>query len=376
VTPLEFPAADRRGRVEAVAARAAEVPLDVLVVSHPSNVRWAVGFTGSNGTLVLRQGSVALLTDARYRDQAPAELADAGLAGIVQVVEVPSGADGEAVWRTLLGPSGRVGLEATEVSWATVRELSRIAPGVEFVPTVGLVEAGRSCKDAAEVARIAAAAGAVDRGFWSLTSLIDGARSEIEIARALDAAIVDAGADGPAFPTIVASGPNGALPHARPTDRVVGIDDVVVVDVGAVVDGYRSDMTRTICLGSPDPEAMVVWELVVAAQAAGRAAVREGAVVSAVDLAARSVIEGAGLGERFTHGTGHGVGLDVHEAPSIPRSGGVPLEIGHVLTVEPGVYLPGRFGVRIEDTVVVTPDGCRSLTGFPIVLRPTRSDRP
>ena len=373
MTGRVLPPFDRRGRLDVVAGLPAVAGVDTFVVSDPSNVRWATGFTGSNGTLVVGSGGVRLLTDARYRDQAPAELAVGGVGGVVEVVEVPSGEEGDAVWRTVLPQSGRVGLEAAVVSWATVRAFGRIVPGVEFVPTSGVVEVPRARKDAAELARIAAAAAAVDAALARIVPLVDGTRTELDLARALDAALVDAGASGPAFETIVASGPNGALPHARPTDRVVALDDLVVVDVGGVVDGYRSDMTRTFCTGTPTTEAARVWEVVAAAQRAGCAAVRPGAPTSAVDTAARGAITAAGYGAWFTHGTGHGVGLDVHEAPSVPRSGGVDLEVGHVLTVEPGVYLPGRFGVRIEDTVVVTDDGCRSLTAFPTVLRPARS---
>lgn len=373
MTGRVVPPLHRLARLDVVAGLPDAAGVDTFVVSDPANVRWAVGFTGSNGTLVVGGGRIRLLTDARYQDQAPAELAAAGIDAAVEVVLVPSGADGDAVWRSVLGASGRVGLEASVVSWATVRAFGRLAPAHEFVPTSGVVEAPRARKDAAEIARIEAAAAAVDEALTAILPLVDGTRTERSLARALDAAILDAGASGIAFETIVAGGPNGALPHARPTDRVVDLDDLVVVDVGAVVDGYRSDMTRTFCVGTPSAEAAAVWEIVVAAQRAGRAAVRPGAPSSVVDVAARGLIEAAGYGAWFTHGTGHGVGLDVHEAPTVPRSAGPILEVGHVLTVEPGVYLPGRFGVRIEDTVVVTGDGCRSLTGFPTVLRPARS---
>jgi Xaa-Pro aminopeptidase len=173
------------------------------------------------------------------------------------------------------------------------------------------------------------------------------------------------GASGASFETIVASGPNGAKPHARPTDRRIERGELVVIDFGCVVDGYCSDMTRTVSVGDPGPVAQRVWDVVLASQQAGRDAVRAGVSCRAVDRASRAVIEEAGWGERFAHGTGHGVGLEIHESPRVSASSDGTLQVGHVVTVEPGVYLPGVGGVRIEDTLVVGPDAAVALTGFP-----------
>jgi Xaa-Pro aminopeptidase len=173
------------------------------------------------------------------------------------------------------------------------------------------------------------------------------------------------GAVRTSFETIVASGPNGSKPHARPSDRVVQAGELVVIDFGCVVDGYCSDMTRTVSVGDPGPEARRVWDVVIESQQAGRAAVRAGVKCADVDRASRAVIEEAGWGETFAHGTGHGVGLEIHESPRVASTADGTLESGHVVTVEPGVYLAGVGGVRIEDTVVVTPDGADALTEFP-----------
>jgi Xaa-Pro aminopeptidase len=242
---------------------------------------------------------------------------------------------------------------------------------VEVVPTDGLVEELRVVKEEAELARLTRACELTVAALaWLVDEVVAVDRTERELAVALERRFVDLGADGVAFPSIVASGPNAAVPHHAPTDRPLAAGDLLTVDCGAQVGGYHADLTRTFALGHLDDELVAVHELVVAAQAAGRAAAVAGATGGEVDAAARAVIEEAGYGERFVHGTGHGVGLEIHEAPAVARGARATLAPRTALTVEPGVYLPGIGGVRIEDTIVVTADGApTTLTAAPRDLR-------
>jgi Xaa-Pro aminopeptidase len=252
------------------------------------------------------------------------------------------------------------------VPWATQRRYaSEWFPDADLLPTEDVIEGWRVVKEPAEVARMEAAAAIADAALHASLALLAERPTEAAFALELDAAMRRLGSEGAAFETIVASGPNSARPHHRPGERTVVEGDLVVVDFGATVDGYRSDMTRTVCVGTPAAGQRRLYEVVGEAQAAGRAAVAPGVAARDVDAAARSVIEAAGWGERFPHGTGHGVGLDIHEAPAVARTSTATLTRSSVVTVEPGVYLPGVGGVRTEDTVVVTEDGCRALTRFP-----------
>ena len=349
------------GRLGRLRHRLAAADVDAAVISEPANVRWLTGFTGSNGTVVvLGSGEALLVTDSRYAEQAPAQLAEAGCSDEVEVVVARRAAHTAA---ERLGAVARLGLEDS-VAWAEQIRWSE-AVDASTVPLTEAVEGLRAVKDPAELARMQAAARIADEALAAAEPMLRPGVTETEIQQTLDDAIRAAGASGPAYDTIVASGPNSALPHARPTDRELQAGDLVVVDVGAEVDGYRSDMTRSFVLGDPDEQVEAMLEVVGRSQSAGVEAVRPGVKASEIDGACRSVIDEAGMGEAFVHGSGHGVGLDIHELPRVASGSTAVLEPGNVLTVEPGVYFPGIGGARVEDLLVVTDDGCRPLTLYP-----------
>ena len=349
------------GRLGRLRHRLASADVDAAVISQPANVRWLTGFTGSNGTVVvLGSGEALLVTDSRYAEQAPAQLAEAGCSDDVEVVVARRAAHTAA---ERLGAVTRLGLEDS-VAWAEQIRWSE-AVDAETVPLTEAVEGLRAVKDPAELARMQAAARIADGALAAVEPMLRPGVTEAEIRQTLDDTIRASGASGPAYDTIVASGPNSALPHARPTDRELQAGDLVVVDVGAEVDGYRSDMTRSFVLGDPDEQVEAMLEVVGRSQSAGVEAVRPGVQASEIDGACRSVIDEAGMGEAFVHGSGHGVGLDVHELPRVVSGSTAVLEPGNVLTVEPGVYFPGVGGARVEDLLVVTDDGCRPLTLYP-----------
>ena len=349
------------GRLGRLRDLLADSGVDAAVISEPANVRWLTGFTGSNGTVVvLGSGEALLVTDGRYAEQAPAQLAEAGTCDEVEVVVARRVA--QAVAERLDAVSG-LGLEDS-IAW---REQIRWNEAVdaETTPLTEAVEGLRAVKDPAELARIQAAAAVADEALAATESMVRPGVTEVQVQQHLDDAIRAAGASGPAYDTIVASGPNSALPHARPTERRLRAGDLVIIDVGATVDGYRSDMTRSFVLGGPDEQAEAMLEVVGRSQLAGVEAVRPGVEAGDIDWACRSVIEEAGMGEAFMHGSGHGVGLDIHELPRVVSGSTAVLEPGNVLTIEPGVYLPGVGGARVEDLLVVTDDGCRQLTLYP-----------
>ena len=356
--------AGRLGRLrDALAADAATSGTDALLVGHLTNVRYLTGFTGSAALLLVTPTDTVFVTDGRYKDRAAAELDAAGVTATIEVVNDAEATVVEHVARLGLGA---LGLEADTVTWSAQRRLSDALAtdggGCSAVPTVAVVETLRLTKDAGEVARIRAAAAIADRALDTVRHrLLDGL-TESEFAAELDATMRGLGADDLSFETIVASGPNGARPHHTPSDRTIAQGDLVVVDFGALVDGYHSDMTRTLGVGALDEERRHMLDVVLDAQAAGVAAVTAGVDCATVDKACRDLIDEAGMGDAFLHSTGHGVGLDIHEEPRVSARSTATLRPGHVVTVEPGVYLTGIGGVRIEDTVLVTEDGCERLT--------------
>jgi Xaa-Pro aminopeptidase len=337
--------------------------VDALVVTHLPNVRYLTGFTGSAAMLVVTADALVFTTDGRYRTQSAEQLDAAGV-----VAEIEIGAT-QAEQRTILGaavdPGVTVGLEADAVTWSLQRALSDAFAGRTLVATEGLVEALRRVKEAGEVARVHAACSIADDALAALVPTLAGRPTERDFALDLEVEMRRRGASGNSFDPIVASGPNAAKPHARPSAREIERGELVVIDFGCIVDGYCSDMTRTVSVGDPGPEARRIWDVVRASQLAGRDAVRAGVECATVDAACRDVIVAAGWGDAFVHSTGHGVGLEIHEAPRVAASARDTLESGSIVTVEPGVYLPGVGGARIEDTVVVTPDGSEPLTAFP-----------
>jgi Xaa-Pro aminopeptidase len=358
---------DVADRVARLRSRLAEVACDALLVTNLTNVRYLTGFTGSAALLLVPADDEAepvFVTDGRYRDQAASELAGAGV-----VARTVVGLEEDARRQALAGAAarwGRLGLEADNVTWAQKRRFGTDwFPDAQLVPTTGLVESLRLVKDAGEVARIEAACEMADAALAAVRHRLGEGPTEAEVALELEWQMRRLGAEGPSFETIVASGPNAAMPHHRAADRRIADGDLVVLDFGALVDGYHSDMTRTLMVGDPSDTQVRMYEVVREAQAAGVAAVKAGAEASAVDDACRSVIRDAGWDEAFLHATGHGVGLDIHEPPRVARSADAMLADGQVVTVEPGVYLVEHGGVRIEDTVVVTSEGCRTLTLAP-----------
>jgi Xaa-Pro aminopeptidase len=339
---------------------------DALVVSSLANVRYLTGFSGSAGMLFVGPTDAVLVTDGRYATRASLDLVSSGAPARV---EVAVGNEQLALLGDLAGGSARVGLEAEHVTWGRQRRYSEgWAGGTELVPTTSLVERLRERKEPGEIARIAAAAAIADEAFARVRPMLDQAPGEVDVAVALDAEMRRLGAEAPSFSTIVAAGPDGAEPHHQPCSRRIRSGDLVVMDFGARLDGYCSDMTRTVQVGRDEgvaPELRRVAAVVLASQDAGLCAVRDGVAAAEVDRACREVVEAAGFGGLFVHGTGHGVGLDIHEGPSLAAPSDDILWSGQVVTVEPGVYVPGLGGVRTEDTVVVTEAGCEVLTLTP-----------
>lgn len=356
---------DVAGRLGRLRERLPEAGCDAVLVTKLVNVRYLTGFTGSAAMLLVGPDEVWLFSDGRYRDQSAQELA---AVGVEAHLEIGRPAHQLRSLEQALKGTRRLGLEAEEISWAAKRRLAASigaasAGATELVATAGLVEGLRVVKDEGELARVELAADIADVAFAQVKGRLADGVTESDFAMELDFEVRRRGADDVSFETIVASGPNGALPHHRPTDRRVVPGDLVVVDFGAEVDGYRSDMTRTLSLGTPSaPELQDLLDAVFIAQRAGVRALRPGVAAGEVDAACRDSLEKAGYGELFVHGTGHGVGLEIHEAPAVAAGSGDRLLEGSVVTVEPGAYLPGIGGVRIEDTLIVTATGARSLT--------------
>ena len=366
-------------RLAALRARFEGAGVSALLVTNPANVFYLSNFRGSAGMLLAGTNHVTLIVDARYASAAQGLLDSyAGCPGM-GLVEVTSSYE-ESVAALLRAGSGRVGVEADHITVARHDWLAAAvaAAGIDLRPLTGAVEAARVVKDREELATLRDAGERLSQVMAAALAGLRPGRAEREVAADIDHAIRVAGFEGPAFETIVAAGANTALPHARPGPRVLEAGDLVLLDFGGTLDGYCVDMTRVASLGPPGANAAAWHDAVRAAHAAALAAVRPGAAAVDIDAAARQALDDRGLGGAFTHATGHGLGIEVHEAPRIGQRRTPPapdrsdhdvrLQIGMVFTIEPGVYLPPTGGIRLEDDVVVTRAGCELLTAVPLDL--------
>ena len=368
--PVSSLLADRQARLR---QRLSTLGLDTLVVTCAPNIRYLSNHAGSSGVLVITADSVHVLVDFRYREAVQLlQQSPSACPGLV-VQDVPASYD-EALLDCLHDRGASVvGFEAAHVPVATHERWRRMAKtrqlAVTFTLTEALVEEARAVKDPFEIATVREAAARLTAVAATVFDAVRAGQTERAVAGMIDSAIRHAGYERSAFDSIVASGPNAALPHHHPGNRLLTSGDLVVLDFGGVLDGYCCDLTRTVSIGSPSPEAQRLYDAVYDAHQAAIAVVRPGVESTAVDATARSLLDERGLGEAFGHGTGHGLGLDVHELPRITRTradvASVPLAPGMIFTVEPGAYLSGFGGVRIEDDVLVTETGCEVLTAVP-----------
>lgn len=345
-----------------------EMHTESMYVSAMPNIRYLTGFSGGAGQLLVTRDEAILFTDGRYRSQAHQQTS-----GID--IEI-SPADSRIAFAKAVKDRAirSLGFEENRLGYHTYSFLGQEVPGCELVPLDSAVEKLRMRKSPMEIEAIRRSAALNSRAFEDVCGRIQQDWTEARIAAELEFSMRRLGAEGAAFPTIVASGPHGALPHAEPRDRVVNTKSLVVVDLGAIVGGYCSDMTRMISLGQPHATQKALFEPVLAAQAAAIGAIRAGVECQSVDRQARlelrgTSVRGVRLDTAFTHSTGHGLGLEIHEAPRVAPRQRRRLQAGMVVTVEPGVYLEGLAGVRIEDVVVVTEDGCEVLTSTSRALR-------
>ena len=357
-------------RSEKVWDSVAGLGLDGLLVTHLPNIFFLTGLRASAAAALVSSTGITLITDFRYITVARALVASEVAPSNLRVVQVDHSYD-ETI-RDTLGRNGltRVGVESDDLSlkrWTWLTD--RLGDAVALVPTDGVVEAVRMVKDAGEIACLRTAGRLIAHAVTPVVDLVRAGRTEREIAGDIDRTLLSAGFEDRAFETIVASGPHSALPHARPDDRRLTVGDLVVLDFGGVYDGYCVDLTRTVCVGERREHARRLHGAVLEAHAAAVAAVEPGTPASDIDKAARDMLARYDLAAAFGHSTGHGLGIEVHEAPRIarareadPAGPAVPLQEGMVFTVEPGVYVPGVGGVRIEDDVLVTRSGCEVLT--------------
>ncbi|MBI3128840.1 MAG: aminopeptidase P family protein [Candidatus Tectomicrobia bacterium] len=333
-----------------------ENQIPALAVLNLRNVRYLTGFTGSAGACLVTGGGAVFITDFRYRAQAARQVDSA-----FRYAEHRGGLPGLAEEAKRLRLKG-LAFEENHLSYGDYRRLRKLARGVKLIPAPALVEELRLEKEAPEVSLLRKGAGINGGALAEALAAIRPGVREREIALALETAMRNLGASGPSFGTIVASGPRSALPHGVASDRKVRRGDMITIDFGAVVEGYHADTTRVACLGRPSRKGEKIYNIVLEAQMAAVGAVAPGVSAAEVDAVARKIIQKAGYGEAFGHGTGHGVGLDIHEGPRVAPGSRDILKPGMVVTIEPGIYLPGWGGVRIEDMVLVTGKGREVLT--------------
>jgi len=348
-------------RTQKLREKITQAGVHAFLVTRPENRMYLSGFTGSAGALLIFPDDAYILTDFRYIEQAQAQAC--GFT-VVKADRQFYGSIGELMDKHA---ASTLAFEKDHVTFDTYQLFKEKLQNVELVPVSTWVEQLRKVKDPEETDKMARAQALVDQGFAQLLSSMSGGMTEEQVALELEFILRRLGAQRLAFEMIVVSGPRASLPHGRPTTRVLAPGDLVTIDVGVSCGGYCSDMTRTVVVGKAGPEEQRVYDVVLRAQEAALAAIRPGLTGVQVDAVAREVITQAGFGEQFGHGLGHGIGLAVHEGPALSAQApaDVLLEVGNVVTVEPGVYVPGWGGVRIEDLVVVTADGCRNLTASP-----------
>jgi Xaa-Pro aminopeptidase len=354
------PADARSARLGALRDALATADLDALLVSSLASIRWLTGFSGSSGLVVATAKELVLLTDFRYATQVETEVG-----GAARVVIV-SQSLWTALWEVLGGMSTvqRVGFESMHLLHRDFQRLLQQGGRWQWRPTTDVLETLRERKDATEVAAIRRAIGMAERALAVVLDALAPGLTETQVAGRLEAALRDEGSEGFPFPSIVASGERSALPHARAGDRRLVRGDFVLLDFGAIADGYCSDITRTVVLGRASTEQAEVYEIVREANARAAAAVRPGMRGMDADAVAREYIDARGFGEAFGHSLGHGIGLEVHEGPRLARTADGVLPPGAVVTIEPGIYRPGWGGIRIEDDVLLTEEGSVVLSGF------------
>lgn len=336
--------------------------LDGLLIQHRVDQYWATGFTGEDGLAVLTPRHVILLTDGRFDEAADRE------APYARKVLRKKRSPDETVRELRRGKLKRVGFNPDHVSLREYNTLKKLAGAIKLVPVEGLIGPLRACKDAGEVDRTRASIRVAQQAFEKVRADLRPGVSEREIAAQIVYEMQKLGAQGESFPTIVAMGANSSLPHYEPGDRRLAENEVLLVDWGARVDWYASDLTRVLCLGQLPAELRKVFDVVREAHDRAIEAVRPGIKAKAVDRVARDVITRAGYGKLFNHGTGHGVGLNIHEAPRVAKVSVDTLKPGMIITIEPGIYLPGVGGIRLEDDVLVTEHGYEVLTTLPVDL--------
>ena len=353
---------DYKARQKRMQQALSENKLDALLVTHLTNIRYLAGFTGSAGVLLMTEGQTIFFTDGRYTVQAKQEVRGAKTV-IAKKPPLLAAAEWLANHRRGLGSSVRVGFEGDHLTVTARDQLRLVLPAAFRLKAVApLIEEDRMQKDTDEIARIKAAVQLGSRLFDTVVAAIHPGTSEVNVAAELEHAARRSGAEQMSFETIIASGERSALPHGRASQAAIPREGFVVCDFGVILSGYCSDMTRTVFVGQPSAEARRIYHAVQSAQQAAVDAVRPGVSTGEIDRAARKLLQKQGFGRYFTHSTGHGVGLEIHEAPRVAAGQQVILRPGMVITIEPGAYVPGKWGVRIEDMVVVRENGCEVLT--------------
>jgi len=346
-------------RLSALRRKLAEQNLDAILITQPENQRYLSGFTGSAGVLLISQDQAIIATDFRFFEQVARQALDFQLAKV------------EGKFAALLPQlveqveAKRVGFESAHLTFDQHREWAEVAEGFELVPTKDIVEDLRAVKDEDELNTIKKAVALSDAAFAHILGSIEPGMTERDVAWELESYMRTHGAEKVAFDLIIGAGPNGAMPHATVSDRAIQAGEPIVIDLGAALDGYHSDLTRTICLGEPDDKLREIYGLVLRAQLAAEdwiEGIKPGMTGKEADVIARRVIEEAGYGEQFGHGLGHGVGLAIHEKPTLGKLSEDVLKPGMVVTIEPGIYIPGWGGVRIEDMVVLREGGVEVLS--------------